>query len=155
VVGTFRRVEFRDIVFEELVIESQSFAGVKGGFEGIVVIAAANVFKKLIDGIVVLEHGVIVFAGADEMGERELFAGEIKLKGVGEGDLERIILAAGAAFKKVFAFFGVDKELGGAAGTTGIFLHGLNRADVKVTHHNDKFLGGESFPVAHGVTISD
>ena len=157
VVGAFGRVEFRGVVLEELVIEAQGFSGVEGGFRGVVVAIAADVLEEFVDGVVVLEHGVVFLARADEVGEGELLGGEVELEGVGEGDFEGVVLAAGAAFEEVLAFFCGDEELGRAAGTAGILLDGLNGADVEsLTHHDGEFFGGEFFAVAHvEMTISD
>ncbi len=149
VVGADGRFEFGFVFAEELVVEAEDFSGVEGGFEGGVVGVATDVFEEFVDLAIVLEHGVVVFAGADEMGERELFFGEEELEGVGECDFEGVVFSLGAAFEEELAFLGGEEELGSFAGATGEFFDGGDGADVEVGEDDDKFVGGEFFAVGH------
>ena len=82
-VGAFGDFEFGFVVFDEGVVAGEDFSGVEGGFEGVVVGVAVDVFEEFVDVVVVLDHGVVVFAGADEVGEGEFLGGEEILEGVG------------------------------------------------------------------------
>ena len=131
-------------------IAGEDFSGVAGGFEGIVVGGSADVFEEFVDMVVVLDHGVVVFAGADEVGEGELLGGEEVLEGVGEGDFEGVVFAFGAAFEEEVAALGGDEEFGGFAGAARVVLDGGDVADVEMAEDDGQFVGGEFFAVAHG-----
>src|SRR5690606_30673503 len=118
------------------------------GLEGAVVAGALDVLEELVDAALPLQHRVVVFLGADEVGEGELLLGEVELEGVAEGDLEGVVLAAGAAFEEEHAPVGADEELGGLAGAAGELLDLVEGADVVVGEDDGELVGGESGPAA-------
>jgi hypothetical protein len=150
VVGAFGNFELGFVIFDEGVVAGKDAAGVEGGFEGVVVGVAVEVFEKFVDVAVVLDHGVVVFAGADEVGEGEVFGGEEVLEGVGEGDFEGVVFALGAAFEEELAALAGDEEFGGLAGAARVVLDGGDVADVEMAEDDGQFVGGEFFAVAHG-----
>ena len=101
--------------FEESMKQSQDASGVEGGFEGLGVGLAGDVFEEFVNGALGLEHGVVVGLGADEVWQGELLVGEEVLEGVAEDDFGGIVFAAGAAFEETFAWVGGDEECGGFA----------------------------------------
>src|SRR5271170_6958062 len=106
------RFIFRGVIAQQLMIQSKNAGGIAGGFKGIVVTSAAYVFKKFVYGSQNLEHGIVFPARADQMRQGKLFFRQVKLQRVAEGNLKRIVLSAGAAFKKIFALFTANEELG-------------------------------------------
>ena len=69
-----------------------------------------NKFEEFVDGLLELHHGVVVVAGADELGEWKPLGGEKHLNAVGKGDAVGVVPAFGSAFEEETATFAGDDE---------------------------------------------
>ncbi len=130
-------------ILQQLVIQREHPAAVEGGFERLGISLAGDVFEELVHGVAPLEHRIVVLLGADKMWQGKLLARQVKLQRVGEGDLVRIVFAAGAALEKELALLADNQELGGFAGAARIIDDRVEHADVKVRHDDGKFFSGE------------
>src|SRR5688500_4755942 len=124
-------------------IESEDAAGVEGGLEGLGVGLAGGVLEQLVNAVAPLEHRVVLAARADQVREGELLAGEVKLDRVAEGDLEGVVLAAGAALHEELALLGDDQELGRFPRAPGELDDRVDDADVEVGEDDAEFFGAE------------
>ncbi len=91
-----------------------------------------DVLEKFVNRVLPLQHGVVVFFGADEVGQGKLLGGQEELERMAEGHFVRIVFAPGSALKKVFPVIADDQQLWGFAGAAGIFDDGFQHADVEM-----------------------
>ncbi len=115
---------------------------------------AGDVFEEFVDAVAPLEHGVVVLPRADQMRQGKLLAGQIELQGVGEGDFEGIVFAAGAALEEEFSLFADDEEFWSFAGAAGEFDDGVDDADVEMGEDDGEFFSGELLPGSAGAGLS-
>src|SRR5258706_4161298 len=125
-------------------IEPQDAAGVEGRFEGLRIALPGDVLEDFVDRVAPLQHRVVLAPRADQVRQRKLLAGKVKLQRMRKRHLERVILAAGAALEQELALFGVDEQLGGFSRAAGVFGDRFNDADVEMRHHDDQFLSPEA-----------
>ena len=148
VVAAAGRLPFAFEVLEQLVVQRQHAAAVERRLQRLRVALAGDVLEQLVDAVAPLEHRVVVFLGADQVRQRELLAGQVKLQGVAEGDLERVVLAAGAALEQELALLADDQQLGGLARALGVVDDGVDDADVEVRQDDGQFFGAERLAAA-------
>jgi UDP-N-acetyl-D-mannosaminuronic acid transferase (WecB/TagA/CpsF family) len=79
------------------------------------------------------------------MRKRELLGRQVKLQRVTEGDLVRIILAAGTAFEQKLALLGDDQQLGRLAAAARKFGDRIDNPDVVMRQDDRQLLGRELF----------
>ncbi len=124
-------------------VERQDPARIKRRFQRLRIRLAGDIFEQLIDAVAPLQHRIVFFARADEVREGELFAGQMKLEGMSEGHLERVVLAPRAAFEQKLSLLADDQQLGGFARPAGEFDDGVDDADVEMRKDDGQFLGRE------------
>src|SRR4051812_551203 len=149
-VAAARRLPLAGEAFQQLVIEPEHTAAVEGALERLRVALARDVLEELVDAAAPLEHRVVVALGPDQVRQRELLSRKMELDRMAEGDLERVILPAGAALQEELAVVGDDQELRRLAAAAREFGDRVDRADVEVRQDDGKLFGAELLALPGG-----
>ena len=141
VVAAGRRLPFGFESFEQLVVQREHAAGVERALQRLRVALAGDVLEQLVDAVAPLEHRVVFLARPDQVRQRELLLGQVKLKRVAERDLERVVLPPRAALEEELALLADDEQFRGFAGPAREVDDGVDHPDVEVRHHDRQLFG--------------